>query len=372
MNRYATDRLAPLLVLLLATTGCSLGPVRAMFTGDVTARGAIKTILAADNSASPVQARRLPSEPRCATKIALIDVDGLLVNRNLTGLGSLGENPVALFREKLDAAAARDDVCAVVLRINSPGGGVTACDIMRRDLEQFRLQSNKPVVACLMDVGAGGAYYLATAADVIHAHPTTLTGGMGVIMNLYDVQDAMSQFNIVANTIRSGEKVDMGSPARLLEEDELIILERIAGEYHERYRQSVKQSRANLTIALPKELPETDDLDDGEQSSSVHANTIFDGRVFAASHAEKLGLVDSLGYVDEAIAAAEGLAGVAASQTIVFKRNNDRALTPYDITPNQAQASLLSISIPGLDRSQLPTFLYLWQPDPLYEKYGGP
>ncbi len=105
--------------------------------------------------------------------IAVIDVDGILLNMDMTGPASAGENPVSLFRERLDAAAADPCTRAVVVRINSPGGGVTASDIMRHDLEQFKNNTRFPVVACLMDIGAGGGYYVATAADQIVAHPTT-------------------------------------------------------------------------------------------------------------------------------------------------------------------------------------------------------
>lgn len=97
-----------------------------------------------------------------AARIAVLDVDGLLLNLDLTGLYSSGENPVALFRERLDAICDDPLVCAVVVRINSPGGGVTATDIMWHDLLEFKRRKNVPIVACLLDLGTGGAYYLAT------------------------------------------------------------------------------------------------------------------------------------------------------------------------------------------------------------------
>ena len=112
----------------------------------------------------------------CRDKIALIDVEGLIVNARTGGLFSSGDNPVSLFRERLDTAACDKRVKAVVLRINTPGGGVTASDIMYRDLVNFRQETGKPVVACLMDVAASGGYYLAVGCDRIFAHPTTVTG----------------------------------------------------------------------------------------------------------------------------------------------------------------------------------------------------
>src|SRR5438132_8480254 len=108
----------------------------------------------------------------CRNKVAIIDVEGLIVNARIGSLFSNGDNPVSLFRERLEAAADDPRVRAVVLRINSPGGGVTASDMMYQDLVRFRRETHKPVVACMMDVAASGGYYLALGADRVFAHPT--------------------------------------------------------------------------------------------------------------------------------------------------------------------------------------------------------
>ena len=125
----------------------------------------------------PTIVRASPCGPGAA-RVALVDVDGLILNQNLTGLYSVGENPVSAFREKLEAAAADPRVRAVVLRINSPGGGVAASDLLAEELRRFRQAMGKPVVACLMDVATGGAYYLAVGCDRVVALPTSITGGV--------------------------------------------------------------------------------------------------------------------------------------------------------------------------------------------------
>src|SRR5205085_10593372 len=129
-------------------------------------------------------------------RVAIVDVDGLILNTPFAGPMSLGENPVALFREKLDAVEADGCVKAVVLRVNSHGGGVAACVAMRRDLERFKARCRKPVVACLLDTAAGGSYYLASAADTVVATEASVTGATGVILNLFNLQDLMAQFNV--------------------------------------------------------------------------------------------------------------------------------------------------------------------------------
>ncbi|HQU44842.1 MAG TPA: S49 family peptidase [Pirellulales bacterium] len=293
----------------------------------------------------------VPGDPAAGERIALVDIDGVLLNTDMTGFYSFGENPVALFREKLDHIAANRCFRGVVLRINSPGGGVTACDIMRRDLMTFKARTGLPVVACLLDVGAGGAYYLATAADQVVAHPTTVTGGIGVVLNLYNLQDAMAQFNVVGVPVKSGEHIDMGSPIRGQSDDVRAMLQTMAFEFHQRFREAVEQSRPRHDPAHPED---------------------FDGRVFTAGQALEKHLVDSIGYLDDAVAIARQASRVPTARVVLLHRRIDRARTPYAITPNvPMQGTMLPLSIPGFERSRLPTFLYLWQPDPTLERWGG-
>lgn len=336
------------LVLALATllvSGCAHHPIKVVMSGDII------THVPTENTASRLQTRVVAGNAGCDRRVAVIDVDGLLLDRNLSGYQSLGENPVALFREKLNAAEEDPTVEALVLRIDSPGGGVTASDIMRRDLAALKARRGIPVIACLKDVGTGGAYYLATAADTIMAHPTSITGGIGVILNLYSLEDTLAQFNVVPIPVKSGDKIDLATPVRPLDPEDREILQRIAEEYHERFKEQVRRARPQL----------------------VTPDGVFDGRVFTANQALELHLIDGIGYLDDAIDAARHSAGLPAGAGIVmYRRCNDRALTAYDVTPNvPLQNSLLPINVPGLDRSSLPRFLYLWQPDPSLVTAGG-
>jgi protease IV len=302
---------------------------------------------------SPVVEMALPDGPvpPDAARIAVLDVDGLLLNSNLTGLYSQGDNPVALFRERLDAIAADRLVCAVILRINSPGGGVTATDIMWHDLMKFKMRTRLPVIACLLDLGTGGAYYLATAADHIVAHPTTITGGIGVILNYYNLQDAMSQFNIVGAPIKAGKNIDLGTPIRALDDEHRKLLQTMANEFHDRFRRVVEKCR-----------PEVDQDD----------NANFDGRVFTAGQALNRNLIDRIGYLDDAIVMAQNIAHQRCATVVFFHRLSDEARSTYAVTPNvPLQGGLIPVSLPGFDRSKLPSFLYLWQPEPTMEKLSG-
>lgn len=330
---------------LLVSAGCRM-PLRAVTESHVTTSSPPMI-----DTGPLAEFTVVPGDPNVGERIALVDVDGVLLNTDMTGFYSFGENPVAIFREKLDHIAANRCFRGVVLRINSPGGGVTACDMMRHDLAMFKARTGLPVVACLLDVGAGGAYYLATAADQIVAHPTTVTGGIGVVLNLYNLQDAMAQFNVVGVPIKSGEHIDMGTPIRQQDDDVRAMLQTMAGDYHERFRRAVEQAR-------PRHDP-------------MHHED-FDGRVFTAGQAHERQLIDSIGYLDDAVAIARQAAGVPAARVVLLHRRIDRARSPYAVTPNAPmQGTMLPLSIPGLERSRLPTFLYLWQPDPTLERWGG-
>ena len=354
--------LVPLLLLLASLqAGCRSKPMRVCMdgdmnmngdmnmagsmnmTGDLGMSGDLTTSMRTDNRASRLATVTIGRGATGCGKVAIVDVDGLLLNRNIGGFGSMGENPVALFREKLDALEADPGVAAIVLRINSPGGGVTACDIMTRDLQAFRERRGIPVVACLMDVGAGGAYLLASASDTVVAHPTTVVGGLGVILNSYNLQEAMGQFNVTARPVKAGKHVDAASPVRPLEPEELQMLQGMATEFHGRLKRQIHDGRP--AVAIDAQL--------------------FDGRVITGEAAAKAGLVDRIGYLDDAIAEARGLAGIDAEAAVVMlRRDNDRAYTAFDVTPNSPQQSaLIPLNLPGLDRSQLPTFLYVWQPE---------
>lgn len=327
-----------LVALPLVLAGCkSLGPI------DVRTRVSVDPQPLADNA--PIVEMPIGSaRNRCGPSVAIIDVDGVLVNENQSGLLSAGLNPVDSFRAKLDRAAANPNIAAIVVRIHSPGGGVTASDIMHRDLQQFRARTGRPVIACLMDVGAGGAYYVATAADHIVAHPTTVTGGLGIILNLYNLQDLMAQFNIIGVSIKAGSQVDIGSPLRSIPTESRELLQSMAQGFHERFRQS---------IATARSLPNS-----GEEP-------YWDGRILSAQQAQEYGLVDTIGYLDDALQLAAWQCGAAAGNVVLLQQCRQRVQSIYAVTPNRPiQGDLLPMDVPGLSRAALPTFLFMWQPDP--------
>jgi protease-4 len=287
-----------------------------------------------------------------APRVAVVDVDGLLLNQNLTGLYSAGENPVASFREKLEAAAGDPRVRAVVLRINSPGGGVAATDLMAEELRRFRGHTGKPAVACLLDLATGGAYYLAVGCDRVVALPTTVTGAIGAVVNHANLQDAMAQLNVRVETIKSGDLVNMGTVTGPLPDDARALFQEMADGFRDRFASRVRFYRRAMTDA--------------------DRRAVADGRIVAASKALSLHLIDALGYPDDAIVEAERVAGIQGSEVVIFQRAGYPVRSIYATVPNvPLQSDLIPFSYPGLERSKLPTFLYLWQPDPTLTRLGG-
>lgn len=351
-------RIALAATFFVFVAGCRGGGPHIFTTMNAT--GHVTSEMPAVPNVSPVYAMQVPGGA-CAVdapRIAVIDVDGILLNQDLTGPGSLGENPVSLFHERLMAAENDSCIRGVVVRINSPGGGVTASDTMWHDLVGFKQRTGVPVVACLLDTGAGGAYYLATAADQIVAHPTSVAGGIGVVMNLYEFELANSTVNVVSNPILSGSYINSGHKLRadgdsdpVKYEEKRKLLDDMAVEYHQRFKHVVRQARPQVDVNDP---------------------TIGDGQVFTATRAQQVGLVDQLGYLDDAINMARRMSNHPQAQVVLYHRTNDRPRTQYSVTPNvPLQSSLFPLSLPGLDRSKLPTFLYMWQPEPTMEKLGG-
>jgi len=270
-------------------------------------------------------------------RVALIDVDGFLSSDG--GWRLLGGTTVAEVKEKLKRAADDWRVRAVVLRIDSPGGEVSASDQIYREVLQFRAQTGKPVVAALMGTAASGAYYAALAADVIVASPTTVTGSVGVVIDLVNAEKLLARIGVQTEVVKSGPKKDMGSYARGLTREEREILQNINRSLFERFVAVLREGRPSMT---------DEDI-----------ATISDGRVVTARQALELHMVDRIGYLEDAIAEAERLAGIGGADVILY-----RPFPSYtsNIYAGPAGQALVLEALDLLLRRRAPTFLYLWSP----------
>ncbi len=274
-------------------------------------------------------------------RIALIDISGILINATEDKLFSEGEHIVSLTVEQLDAAAADPRVKAVVLRINSPGGTVTASDILYEEILAFKKRTGKPVIAHFQDVAASGAYYLACAADEIIAQRTTVTGSIGVIMLMVDVSGSLEFLRIETDAITSGPLKDAGSPFRKMRKEERAVFQSIVDGFYEQFVTVVETGRANLT--------------------REEIVTLADGRVYNAQQALSAGLVDKIGTLRFAIQQAKERAKLKRAHTVRYLRPLDWKPNIYAQSPSRTAANinLLQVDFAKTWTSR-PNFMYIW------------
>jgi len=252
------------------------------------------------------------------------------------------QSTVARVRSELERAEDDDRVKAVVLRIDSPGGGVTASDEIYQDIVRFKQKRSVPVIASLGDVAASGGYYIACAADRIVAHPTTITGSIGVILVNFNIEGLLGKIGVRNETFKAGEHKDLLSPFRGATPEERRIVQSILDSLHARFVTIVRESRPGI-----------------EQS---RLGVLTDGRIFDASQALQDGLVDQIGSLDEAIEVAKAAAKVEKARVVAYQRSDEMRENVYSVargTP--VQVNVLPVDLGTLVGSG-PRFMFLWAP----------
>ena len=276
-------------------------------------------------------------------KVAVIEVEGVITGGDGGGFLARRENTVARFREELRRAEEDFLVRAVLVRINSPGGGVTASDVIYHEIREFRKRSEKPVVVCVMDVGASGAYYLALAGDYIVAHPTAVVGGVGVLVQLFNAEELLGKVGLKSETIKSAQKKDMGSPFRTMTEEERALIKGIVDSLHGRFVRLIASRREGLDENAVRKLA--------------------DGRVYTAEKARELGLVDQVGYLSDAFRKAKELAHIRRARMVMYHRLLGYKGSAYALGwPEQVNLFNVDLGVDRLLGRGRPLFMYLWTP----------
>ena len=287
-------------------------------------------------------------------KVAIIEVEGMLMNARSGGFLQATENPVSLFKQQMRAAARDKSVKAVVLRINSPGGTVTASDTMYEIVRDFRRQTKKPVIASTQEVAASGGYYIACAADTIVAHPTSVIGSIGVLFSTMEFEEALGKLGVRSESIKSGPLKDMGSPFKSLTKPERDVMQEMVNEYFLRFIQVVDDGRP-VTEPQPT-LPLAADY-----------AGVYSGRVFSGERAVELGLADRTGRLEDAIKVARKSGKAPGAKVIMYRRPYGYGGSIYasaDAPTPKARGgeTVLRLDLPQ-SRATLPGgFYYLWEP----------
>jgi protease-4 len=284
-------------------------------------------------------------EGQGSAKLLLVDIEGFISEKARSGM--LREQPsmVAEVRETFRKAEKDPDVAGVILRINSPGGTVSASDIIHHELMMFRGQKKVPVIACITGIGASGAYYIATAADEISAHPTAITGSIGVMVIRFNIEGLMEKIGVSEKTVKSGDKKDLLSPFRPATKAEEKIVQEIIDSLHGRFLDKV--------LARP-----------GGQLVRKELEGLADGRIFTAEQALGSKLIDRIGYLDDTIALMKERLKLKDARVVSYSREGGYRGAIYSASPSNSpqMLSFINVNADGLGLTSSTEFMYLWQP----------
>jgi protease-4 len=252
-------------------------------------------------------------------KVAVIELRGVI----------LDPQPVV---EKLVKLRKNEKVKAIVLRIDSPGGGVGPAQEIYSEVK--KAQKEKKVLVSMGSVAASGGYYIACAADTIMANPGTITGSIGVIMESLNVEELLHKIGLRSMVVKSGKHKDLGSPLRPMTDEEKKLLQGVLDSVHDQFIRAVAEGR-KLPVEKVRELA--------------------DGRIFSGEQAKNLGLVDELGNLEEAIALAAKMAGIQGEPEVIYAEKKRFSL--FDFLLQESVSKIAE----GLRESAPPmNFLYYW------------
>jgi len=280
-------------------------------------------------------------------KILLMDISAVISEKEKSKALGLGTEPslVARIKEELQKAEKDASVKGIVVKINSPGGTVTATDTIYHEVMEFKRRTGTRIVACVTGLAVSGGYYVASAADEIIAHPTSVTGNIGVIALKFNVDQLLSKVGIQEETVKSAEKKDIWSPFRPSTPEEKEIIQTVIDTFHDRFVSVVHTGRKAL---LSKE----------------EVAKLADGRIFTADQALAAKLVDKIGYLDDAVTAAKGSLNLSEAKVITYLRSGSYKGSIYSGLPQRSDTDINLIALNGDFLSLIPEvqFMYLWRP----------
>lgn len=276
-------------------------------------------------------------------KVLLISVDGVITDTSKSKFMRKMPSVVQEVVSHLRLAEKDDRVKAVLLKIDSPGGNTTASDILYHEISAFKARTGKKVVVSMMNLATSGAYYISLPADVIMAHPTSVTGSVGVILMRPEMSGLMQKIGVAMQVNKSGENKDMGSPFRSATTEEDLMLQDLTDTLGQRFVGLVKKHRT---------------LND------AYVDAIADARIFIADDALKAGLVDRVGYLPDAVDAAKKIAELDEDARLVTYRRteypDDNIYNALSSAANSDPALLLNFG-PISDLLSLDVgFYYIW------------
>ncbi len=265
-------------------------------------------------------------------KIAVIPLDGVIA---FNEQGSLGDAMVDDFKAALEQAGEDDEVKAVILQVDSPGGEITASDVLYDAI--CRLAREKPVIVYFNSIGASGAFYAACGASWIMCNNTTFTGSIGVIISTLNYRDLFGKIGLESVIFKSGKFKDMLNGARQMTPEESAYVQSLVMQSYDRFVGIVARSRKLDEKALRE--------------------GVADGRILSGTDAYAAKLVDQLGYIEDAFAKARELGEAPGAQIVRYKRTYsfDKFLRIF----GESKAQKIELNIPGARTNLMPGRVYL-------------
>ena len=231
-----------------------------------------------------------------SSKVAVIPLEGIIAHGQS---GSLGDDMVADFKAALEQAKDDPQVKAAVISVDSPGGEITASDVLFNSLTEF--SKHKPSIVYFNAIGASGAYYMACGGTYIMCNATTFTGSIGVIISTLNYRDLFGKIGLEAVVFKSGKFKDMLNGAREMTPEEKAYVEGLVMQSYDRFVGIVAKARK---------------LNEGELRAGV-----ADGRILSGIDAHAAKLVNELGYVEDAFQKARELGAAPGARIVRYKRN---------------------------------------------------
>jgi protease-4 len=278
-------------------------------------------------------------------KILILPVNGFISDNHKEMPLYRKSSMVQEIVSQLKRAEKDKNVKAVILKIDSPGGTVTGSDMLYHEITKYKERTGTKVAVVMMGVAASGGYYIALPADFILAHPTSITGSVGVLFLRPNVTGLIGKIGLEMGIDKSGRNKDMGSPFRKPTQEEQEIVQNIIDDLAGRF----------LTLVVSHR----------KLSAEARAN-VSSARIYTAEDALRLGLVDQIGYLDDAIKKTSTFAGLPEdARVIVYRRTEYPDDNVYNTFGNKPPTPEISLIDPGLVDSLLPLrsgFYYLWLP----------
>ncbi|MCF7956188.1 MAG: signal peptide peptidase SppA [Phycisphaerae bacterium] len=264
-----------------------------------------------------------------ANKVVMIGLEGVITAKTSSEVC-----------KQIKAARGDKNVKALIIRTNTPGGGVAASDQINHEITRYRNETNKPVIAFMQSVAASGGYYTSVACDTIIAEPTVITGSIGVIMQVFGMQELFEdKLGINPVTIKSGEKKDWPNMFKDMTEEQKTYLEnKVIMPAYERFVKLVAKGRADVL-------------------SEAEVRILADGSIYAADEALKMKLIDEIGYIEDVIGTVKSLTGLSSVHVVEYAK-------PFSLANLMGAETKFGLNIDTkmIDEATTPRLQYLWQP----------